>query len=175
MQKIINFLKELIAAMRAAGQPRPVLSVVPKPPGPEKVFGPTWYVKAYREIGVKEYEIGDNGRIIEYHSATRLAAKDQKTPWCASFVCWCLEKSGYVSTNSAWAKDYLRWGVKLDEPRFGCVVILTRGAVSGHVGFFVGETDEKIVLLSGNTANSVCISSFPKSRVLGYRWPNGSR
>jgi len=173
VQKVMNYISVFLLALRT------ILYAKPKPTPPDlrdgTVLAPPWYVIAFREIGVKEYPVGDNGKIIEYHQYTSLKAKDQKTSWCASFVCWCFEQAGVESTNSAWAKSYLNWGVKLDRPKLGCVVVLSRGPVSGHVGFFVDDTAKGIVLLSGNTANSVCISTFDSSRVLGYRWPSERR
>lgn len=111
-----------------------------------------------------------NPRIVEYHSATTLKAKDDETAWCASFVCWVLEKAGYKSTDSAWARDYLNYGQKCD-PQYGCVVVFSRGSSSGHVGFYVKSEGDYIHVLGGNQSNQVNVSKYPKSRVLGYRWP----
>lgn len=132
---------------------------------------PKWYLIASKELGQKEIYSGDNPRILEYHSATVLSAKRDEIPWCSSFVSWCLEEAGVRSTKSAWARDYLKWGAKLDIPRIGCIVVLKRGENSGHVGFYVAEDHEMVVLLGGNQNNAVSIARYPKKNVLGYRWP----
>ena len=51
------------------------------------------------------------------------------------------------------------------------VVILKRGTnpVQGHVGFFAGLQGDRVHLLGGNQGDTVSISSFPVSDVLGVR------
>ena len=85
-----------------------------------------------------------------------------------------LEWSGIPSTRSAAARSYLDWGVELDIPRKGCVVVLWRGSkdgASGHVGFFLYQTKDKITLLGGNQGDKVSVQSYDIDRVLSYRWP----
>ena len=41
----------------------------------------------------------------------------------------------------------------------------------GHVGFYIGETPANLLLLGGNQHNAVSVAPFPKSRVIGLRWP----
>jgi uncharacterized protein (TIGR02594 family) len=130
-----------------------------------------WIDVALKEMGTKEKVGGENPRIIEYHSATTLKAKEDEVPWCSAFVSWCLEKSGTKSTKNAWARSYLGWGVKLDKPKFGCVLVFSRGKQSGHVGFYVGENLLFYKVLGGNQNNSVSVASYPKFKLLGARWP----
>ena len=52
-------------------------------------------ILAYRiaqiQLGQKEIEGSkDNPKIVGYHKATTLVATDDETPWCSSFVNWCL-------------------------------------------------------------------------------------
>ncbi|MCB1510794.1 MAG: TIGR02594 family protein, partial [Hyphomicrobiaceae bacterium] len=42
---------------------------------------------------------------------------------------------------------------------------------SGHVAFLLGETGTDVILLGGNQSNRVTIAAYPKSRLLGLRWP----
>lgn len=133
---------------------------------------PPWYLVAEEEIGTKEIDgSGNNPRILEYHMATKLKATDDLTPWCSSFVCWCLEQCGIESTRNAWARSYLNWGKVLESPQYGCIVVFSRGTDSGHVGFYVGETKDSIIVLGGNQSNRVCMAEYPKQRLLQYRWP----
>jgi uncharacterized protein (TIGR02594 family) len=132
-----------------------------------------WMDIAKLEIGQCE-SLSDvpNPRIIEYHSKTTLDSKLDATAWCASFVTWVLDKSKMKNMKSAWAKDYLNYGIKLDSPIYGCLVILSRGQNSGHVAFFNKENaDGTLNLLGGNQDNQVKYKDFPKDHVLGYRWP----
>ncbi len=71
------------------------------------------------------------------------------------------------------ARSYLRWGAALDQGRFGAIAVLSRGSdpAAGHVGFLFGETDAHVVLLGGNQGDAVGVAAFPKTRLLGLRWP----
>lgn len=137
---------------------------------------PPWLRIAVNEIGVKEYVgAADNPRIVEYHQSTALVsdlATQDETPWCSSFINWCCERSGYEGTDSAWARSWLRWGMVLDPPRRGCIVIFSRppDPGAGHVAFYIQETRASIEVLGGNQNDAVSISPYPKERLLGYRW-----
>lgn len=122
------------------------------------------------ELGVKE-KAGDeeNPRILEYHSTTLLKATKDEIPWCASFVCWCLQTAGLQHTKSAAADSYLRFGRELKKPVRGCLVVLDRGEGRCHVGFFLVEHNSTISVLGGNQRDGVTIAYFLKEHVLSYR------
>ena len=139
-----------------------------------KQIEPIWMQVAREELGVAEIAGKKHSkRVLEYHQATSLKASDDETAWCSAFVCWCLEKAGHKSTRSAAARSYLQWGKALPKGVPGCVVVFKRGtkAWQGHVAFYVDETKDTIRVLGGNQSNKVCIASYPKSSLLGYRWP----
>lgn len=130
-----------------------------------------WMRIAHMEIGVTEAK--NPKRVIEYHQATTLKAKDTATAWCSSFACWVLQKAGYKTTRSAWARDWLKYG-ELADLQEGCIVVMERNGPGGdsHVGFYTGkQTATHIELLSGNSGNSVCLKMYPKKDLLGTRWP----
>lgn len=131
-----------------------------------------WLRLAEKELNTAEIP-GDqhNPRILEYHAATTLVATSDEVPWCSAFVTWCLENSGMKSTRSAWARSYLNYGEKINDPKFGCVVVFARGATSGHVGFYVSENADEVLVLGGNQSNRVSMAYYSKRLVLGYRWP----
>lgn len=141
-----------------------------------ELTGPAWYQKAQQELeaGVRENTSRrrHNPRIIQYHSTTTLQATDDETPWCSSFVNWCFTECGLTGTNSAAARSWLRWGETLSEPQVGCVVVFRRGTspTSGHVGFYHGRQGSHILVLGGNQANEVNISSYSERDLLGFRW-----
>lgn len=141
---------------------------------PVKHAEPAWLAIARKELGTKEI-IGSshNPRVIEYHSATTLGAKADEVAWCSSFANWCMKQAGVKGTGSAWARDWLKWGVALDKPRLGCVVIFERNGPGGdsHVAFYLGETDTRVEHLGGNQSNAVTITTSAKTSLLGYRWP----
>lgn len=139
---------------------------------------PSWFSTAQHELGIAETPGDvDNPRIVEYHSATTLHAKDDETPWCSAFVNWCFKQVGIAGTNRANARSWLTWGQQIAEPRLGCVAVLWRESPTsdkGHVAFYVGPDParpNKIILLGGNQGDKVSTVPYEKSRVLSYRWP----
>jgi len=142
------------------------------------VDGTPWLTVAKRELSLDVKEIKgdqDNPRIVAYHNTTNLSANDDETPWCSSFVNFCMKEGGIDGTHSALARSWEKWGKRLNQPTTGCVVVLERpagGANAGHVGFYLGEQNNEIHLLGGNQGDKVCIAPFKKNRVIAYRWPS---
>lgn len=139
---------------------------------------PDWLADAFLEIGVREIAPDDSPRIVEYHQHTSLGATNDETPWCSSYCCYVIDNAGFTSTNSAAAQSWLRWGRVIDTPERGCIVIFERldedGNIiphRGHCGFWLGEDETNVWVLGGNQKNRVSVDTYPRARVLGYRWP----
>jgi len=141
-----------------------------------------WMDIAEREKGVNELPgIANNLRVLEYLRSTKdlseLAISRDETAWCSAFVNWCLKAAGYEGTQSALARSWLDWGREIAEPIRGCIAVFSRGAGYGHVGFYLSETENEIIVLGGNQQNAetkkyeVSEKHYPKSRLLGYRLP----
>lgn len=134
---------------------------------------PAHYLIALKEVGVKEIKgEAHNKRIIEYHSATDLGATEDEISWCAAYVNWCLKQAHRKGTNKANARSFLDWGDIVLTPKKGDIVIFWRVSKTGwqgHVGFFVEETKDYILVLGGNQNNEVNFSHCKKSQLLGYR------
>lgn len=141
---------------------------------------PDWISIAEKELGQKEVAGKQhNPRIVGYH-ATTSGAKDDETPWCASFVNWVLKQSGYEGAGSAWSHDWKAWGDGLAHPAVGSVAFIDWGKVDpnkkgkGHVGFVVGKTAKgRIVLLGGNQGETVRYTAFQAAHIQTYRVPKG--
>lgn len=142
---------------------------------PEFVGGlQPWHRIARESIGIKEIPgARHNATILEMHDTTTLSANDDETPWCSSAMNYWMKLAGRPFTRSAAAKSWLGWGVALDVPRIGCVVVLKRDG-GHHVGLFEGFHNGRIMLLGGNQSNTVSIDDFDTKDVLGYRWPQGT-
>lgn len=145
------------------------------PPTPITI-DPPWLTLAIKEMEMGVDEIRGsrhNPRIIEYHQCTTLRATDDETPWCSSFVNWLILQTGLEPTRSAAARSWLAWGKSLDEPRRGCIAVLSRGKNpnAGHVGLYMTEEHGRIMVLGGNQSNTVNITPYRKENLLGYRWP----
>ena len=133
-----------------------------------------WLEIAAGELGIKEIMgLKHQPRILEYHKATSLKASEDETPWCSAFVNWVMLQHGVKGTDSALARSWLAWGVPLDKPYKGCVIILRRGTQpwQGHVGFYLSEEFGVYRVLGGNQGNAVSIKSYNVSDLLGFRGP----
>lgn len=92
--------------------------------------------------------------------------------WCAAYVNATLAQSGMSGTGSNMARSFLNWGVEVDQPNKGDLVVLSRGAdpAKGHVGFFDGYDEAgNIRILGGNQNNEVSVATYNANRVLGFR------
>jgi uncharacterized protein (TIGR02594 family) len=137
-----------------------------------------WLAEARKHLGQKEiYGPRHNPFIAGLWKFLGLPYRDDETPWCAGFVGYVLEKCKITSSRSAMARSYQRWGVRIDKPIPGCVVVFWRGkpnSISGHVGFVTGLTRAgNLVVLGGNQGDAVSEAAFTRDRVLSYRWPLG--
>ena len=138
---------------------------------------PRWYELALAERGVIEAPGAANNPIVQayYRDAGHPEVKHDSVPWCAAFIGAMLARSGVAASGSLAARSYLNWGVKLDAPRRGCIVVLKRGkGWQGHVAFFDREENGLLVCLGGNQSNKVCFAAYRKSLLLGLRWPAGN-
>lgn len=137
---------------------------------------PKWLTLARGEIGTHEVAgEHDNPVVMRYYAdAGHPEIRHDETAWCAAFASAMLERSGEHSPKTLSARDFMRWGKKLDKPQLGCICVFSRGdprSYQGHVGFYAGEEDGCILLLGGNQGDEVKIERVGKSRLLGYRWP----
>lgn len=136
-----------------------------------------WLAFARKELETDVEELGGrrhNPRILEYHATTTLSANRDETPWCSSFVNWCITQADLAGTNRANARSWLDWGEPLSEPKVGAVAVFWRGrkndGKTGHVGFFLEDNGPTVKLLGGNQGNRVSIKDQAMSRFLGFRY-----
>lgn len=133
-----------------------------------------WMAIARNELGQVEIAGPENNeRIVEYGKYVDMEVVSDSLSWCATFVNYVLEKSGYKGTRSPVARSFSNWGRKIEGPVYGCIVVLSRGSVSwqGHVGFFVGFKGQDLLILGGNQDDSVSIKKYKRNKVLAYRMP----
>lgn len=134
---------------------------------------PAWLVEARKHIGVTEIKgYAHNPVIVGFWKAAKLGGiKNDEVPWCAGFVGAMLETVGVRSARSDSSRAYLTWGVRLDQPIVGCIVVFQREG-GGHVGFVTGRDSKgRLIVLGGNQSDQVNERAFAIDRVLGYRWP----
>lgn len=93
----------------------------------------------------------NNQDILKYLKSTGMESGPgqvgtlDETFWCASFVNWCLQDSGYVGPKlPARAESWKDWGRELKEPLYGAITIVTRKG-GFHIGFFTGIVQKNIL------------------------------
>ncbi|MCG7522779.1 TIGR02594 family protein [Ruegeria sp. Ofav3-42] len=142
-----------------------------------------WMEIAKREAALpvdKRSEIAgpqSNPRILKYFEVGSTwfdPDNGDETEWCAVFVNYCLETSGYVGTNHPGARSFFwnkkRQFIKLDAPRKFCIAVrryapfadVNWDTGAGHVGFVVDYSDTHVTLLGGNQGNTVKEKTFPR-------------
>jgi uncharacterized protein (TIGR02594 family) len=115
----------------------------------------------------------NNPRIVMYHATTKGGAAPDETAWCSSFVNFCVEQTGLHGTDSKVALSWheQNWGDDVTAgPQTGDVVVFRRDgprSSGGHVGFWLGQSEDKIRILGGNQGNAISIANFPKDGNLG--------
>lgn len=136
---------------------------------------PMWMAEAWQRLGTRERPGSrHNQDILDFfRDAGHADVKRDEVPWCAAFVGACLKRAGHEGTGSLLARSYLDWGQVLEYGQPGAVVILSRGQDqwTGHVGFWVGETEGSHILVGGNQSDAVTVAAFDKKQLLGIRWP----
>jgi uncharacterized protein (TIGR02594 family) len=137
------------------------------------IIDPQWLAIARPLVGLHEIKGPEHAPEIlgMWQAIKRSGIQSDEVPWCAAFVGACLERAGIRSSRFESAASYLTWGVRLDAPVHGCIVIFSREG-GGHVGFVVGYDEAwNLLVLGGNQGDSVSVKAFPIERVTGYRWP----
>lgn len=144
---------------------------------------PSWLLKAKLCLGQKEVPGPQSNLWIEKLWLARPGGRwfwehfgrdDSKLPWCGAFAAHCFDSVGlpfpqHYQRAAAWGS----WGVALDRPAYGCVIVFAR-AGGGHVGFVVGESEKgNLLVLGGNQNDSVRVSEFKRDAVRAFRWPAG--
>mgnify|MGYP003417094436 CR=1 FL=1 len=134
---------------------------------------PKWLKHAKTYLGTAEIPGKATAPVIaRWLSELKSWWQDDEQPWCGTFVAAVLRESGLpVAKHWYRARDWMNWGIPLDTPALGCVVVYERTG-GGHVGFVVGtDVLGRVMTLGGNQGNRVFIAPFDSVRVLGYRWP----
>lgn len=102
-----------------------------------------------------------------------------RTEWCAAFVNAILSLNGIPNLNTInhphplTARAFFDWGqpISKEDIQPGDLVIFPRGSEGwqGHVGFFVGATDTKWIILGGNQDNTVNYKLYNPRTAIGIR------
>lgn len=151
-------------------------------PGPYDIKQPDGIIPAplmtaVSEIGTQEIPgPKHNNRILEYFKASgRDDIVSDEVPWCSAFIAYCFHRWNYKFDTTLMARSWLSFGLPVDEPIIGDLLIFYRGnkndGVSGHVGFYFGKTKKQYLVLGGNQSNEVNVTFYPVKNLLGIRRP----
>jgi len=90
--------------------------------------------------------------------------------WCAAYICWTLNKSGYkIHPKGRMASQSFRYFnnklyKKIKKPIFGAITLYTsmKNPAHGHVGYLFGKTKNgRYILLGGNQSNRLKFADYP--------------
>ncbi len=143
----------------------------------------TAFQLAQRFVGFREVSgTMDNPQILAMLRLVLPDADHDEVAWCSAFVNYVAWLLRLPRSGSARARSWLHVGqvIPIRDAEVGFdIVVLQRGAggqpgpevinAPGHVGFFAGSADNMVSLLGGNQGDSVNVSPFQASRVLGVR------
>jgi uncharacterized protein (TIGR02594 family) len=134
---------------------------------------PKWLALAKKELGTKEIPGSrSNPKVVQYYLDVVKKKMGDDVPWCAAFVGAMLVRSGEKSSGSLMARSYLQWGERCGA-KSGAIVVFGRGRPPfGHVAFVESVEANSVVVIGGNQSDAVTRQRYPKSKVLGYRWPS---
>lgn len=142
------------------------------------------YEIAQRFVGIKEVSgKATNPQILAMLQLDNSWPQEDEVAWCSAFVNYIAWLLRLPRSKSLRARSWLQVGTPVDllSAKADCdVVILKRGdsiqgpeviEAPGHVGFFSGFDipTQRVLVLGGNQKDSVCVESFPASKILGIR------
>lgn len=137
---------------------------------------PKWLEAARGKIGEREIPgPRHNPWIVRGLAKLKAWWSDDETPWCGFFAAWCMDEAGLPYPKHWYrAKAWADYGSRLRPERIapGAILVFDRKG-GGHVGFYVGESDNNYYVLGGNQGNSVNVAPIAKSRCVAIRWPKG--
>lgn len=154
---------------------KPETPADPPPPGaahpPEEVM-PPWMAELHRRMGL--HEVRDNAALTDFLKIGKWLGNPKDLPWCGDAVESALSKTlprEALPSNPFWAQGWNTWGVDVKQPIVGSIGVIRWTARTGHVGFVAGVSGSRVNMLGGNQSNSISVASFPRSKFIGFRWP----
>lgn len=133
---------------------------------------PIWLEEATRRMGL--HERTNNKSLAAWLRSGKFLGNPAKLPWCGDFVETCFARTlanEPLPNNPFWAQAWKDFG-KSVKPIPGSVGVIRWNSKSGHVGFVLEATKDKIKLRGGNQSDMVKDQWFSRSKFIAFRWPN---
>ena len=135
---------------------------------------PAWLANALADVGLAEIPgVKTAPQIERWLVELGLWWRDDETPWCGVALAAWVRAAGLEAPRKSYrALSWLAWGIPIQRPRTGAIVVFDRGGGKGHVAIVVAQDSHgRLMCVGGNQRNAVRVSPFSRNRVLGYRWP----
>ena len=92
--------------------------------------------------------------------------------WCARFMNFVLQHSGYRGTGSDMASSFAGYGQRVSGPQVGAIAVMSRRG-GGHVGVVSGiDANGNPIVISGNHGHRVAESVYQRGRIYAYVMPS---
>lgn len=115
----------------------------------------------------KEPMYSNAKKYLRFCGITAEPTDGKNGPWCAAFMNWTINQTGYSNANSAASlapleKDLSKKYKKIEKPIYGCIVIYKHTKEwKGHTGFLYGmRKSGKYILLGGNQDDTIRFDSY---------------
>ena len=133
---------------------------------------PPWFSSLNSKRGMHE-KLNNKALAAYLKSDNQTLGDPSKLPWCGDAVQTSIALTlpdEVLPANPYYALNWLKFGISMDEPALGAVLVFTRSG-GGHVGFYSGENSQYYLVLGGNQRNSVSIAPVLRKQCVGIRWP----
>ena len=152
-----------IPAVETAGE-----GIVETPAG-----DPPWIVWAKSKLGINQTDNAAEIESWDQYTSLDKSLWHQIVAWCAIFANAALFNGGKQGDKDAWAADFLNWGIPVDEPQIGDILVWDWsliGQTGHHVNFFLADLGNGYYrCIGGNQHHAVTIANFPVSALAGIR------
>ena len=143
--------------------------------------------KVFNTSGINPLHIRNAAKYVGYNEKKNrkelkklMGIDPVRTEWCAAFINTVLNLSNIrgsesISDTPLMARSFLKWGLSVNEPQRGDIVVFERGnsGWQGHVAIYMGTVERNgkfyYRTLGGNQNNSINVSEYPVSKLLGIR------
>lgn len=141
---------------------------------------PAWLAEARSLLGTREVAgKANNPAIMQWARDLDQWYTGDDVPWCGLFVAHCMAAGAPdepQNFNRLGARAWLNYGVECDA-ELGAVAVFWRThktqSWNGHVAILTGQSDTAYRVIGGNQSDNVTETWIAKSRVLGFRAPDG--